>query len=191
MPSKPRKPIADMIEELKSWLPNYDHGPTDYPTLLWRILASLPGGEQAEDMGYETFQLGWQEVEQLGNVLAAIQDKRDVEDLVAGLLADGEEGEVDEARRRNHPPYGDKRDYPKIDIYVDGQYVATTTWASTVKQAVEQYVARNNVGSDRVTAYFQESRHSTRETRNPFSRPVREPTRGRTELAARRPPRRR
>src|SRR5208283_199840 len=32
----PRKPIADMIGELKSWLPNYNHGPADYPTLLWR-----------------------------------------------------------------------------------------------------------------------------------------------------------
>ena len=26
--SKPRKPIAELIEELRSWLPNYDHGPS-------------------------------------------------------------------------------------------------------------------------------------------------------------------
>lgn len=100
MPNKPRKPIAALIGELQSWLPNYDHGPADYPTLLWRILASIPGGDQAEDIGFEPFQLGWQEVSQLGRVLEAIQDKRDVEDLIAGLLAD-EEGEVEEARRRN------------------------------------------------------------------------------------------
>jgi hypothetical protein len=97
---KPRKPIADMIEELRSWLPNYDHGPKDYPTLLFRILASLPGGEELEDVGYETFNIGWGESEQLEHVLAAIQDKQDVEDLVAGLLRDDEEEEVEEPIRR-------------------------------------------------------------------------------------------
>jgi hypothetical protein len=88
-----RKPIADLVEELRSWLPNYDHTPESYPTLLWRILASIPGGDQAEDMGYEPFQLGWQEVDQLGRVLEAIQDKQDVEDLIEGLLAEEEEEE--------------------------------------------------------------------------------------------------
>ncbi|KKL10222.1 hypothetical protein LCGC14_2558020, partial [marine sediment metagenome] len=41
MANKPRKPIEDIIEELRSWLPNYDHGPKDYPILLFRILASM------------------------------------------------------------------------------------------------------------------------------------------------------
>lgn len=86
-----RKPIADLIEELRSWLPNYDHGPTDYPTLLWRILASAPGGDEAEDMGYEPFTLGWHEIEQLGRVLEAIQDQQDVSDLVDGLMRDENE----------------------------------------------------------------------------------------------------
>ena len=36
--SKPRKPIAELIEELRSWLPNYDHGPNDFPTVFYRIL---------------------------------------------------------------------------------------------------------------------------------------------------------
>ena len=95
----PRKEIVDIIEELKSWLPNYDHGPDSYPTLLWRILASAPGGDEAADMGYEPFNLGWQEIDQLGRVLVAIQDKRDVEDLIAGLMRDEEEEGVEEARR--------------------------------------------------------------------------------------------
>ena len=47
MARKPRKQITEMIEELKSWLPNYDHGPLDYPTLVWRILAGMPGGAPA------------------------------------------------------------------------------------------------------------------------------------------------
>jgi hypothetical protein len=89
-----------MIEELKSWLPNYDHGPADYPTLLWRILASAPGGDEAADMGYEPFSLGWQEIAQLGDVLAAIQDKGDVEDLITGLLAENEDEGLEEAPRR-------------------------------------------------------------------------------------------
>lgn len=80
-----------MIAELRSWLPNYDHGPLDYPTLVWRILASIPGGEQAEDMGYEPFNISWQEIVQLGEILEAIQDKQDVSDLVAGLLDDDAE----------------------------------------------------------------------------------------------------
>ncbi len=95
----PRKQIDDMIEELRSWLPNYDHGPKDYPILLFRILARMPGGDELEDMGYETFNLGWHEMEQLARVLDAIQDKRDVEDLVHGLTYEEEE-DIGEARKR-------------------------------------------------------------------------------------------
>jgi hypothetical protein len=94
----PRKAITDMIGELRSWLPNYDHGPEDFPTLFWRVLASLPGGDEAADMGYEAFNLGWKEAELLGDTLNAIQDASDVQDLIAGLLRDEEE--VEERRRR-------------------------------------------------------------------------------------------
>ena len=95
-----RKPIAELISELRSWLPNYDHGPTDYPTILYRTLAALPGGDELEDMGYEPIgNLGWHEADQLGRVLEAIQDKRDVEDLIAGLISEEEE-ETEEAPRR-------------------------------------------------------------------------------------------
>jgi len=99
MANKPRKPIEDIIEELRSWLPNYDHGPKDYPILLFRILASMPGGDELEDMGYETFNLGWHEMDQLARTLDAIQDKTDVEDLVHGLTYEEEE-DLDEARGR-------------------------------------------------------------------------------------------
>lgn len=95
----PRKEITGLIEELRSWLPNYGHGPLDYPTVLYRILASAPGGDELADMGYEPFQLGWQELDQLGRVLVAIQDKRDVEDIVAGLNKEEEE-DVGEPRSR-------------------------------------------------------------------------------------------
>ena len=104
-----RKPIQALIGELRSWLPNYDHGPEDYPTLLWRILASIPGGDRAEDMGYEPFNIAWHEADQLGRVLEAIQDKQDVEDLINGLIDEGEE-EVEERRR---PPRSPVRPTPR------------------------------------------------------------------------------
>lgn len=104
MTHKPRQQIEDIVEELRSWLPNYDsQSPNDYPILLFRILASLPGGDELEDMGYETFNVGWHEADQLGRVLEAIQDKTDVEDLVHGLVYEEEE-DVGEARRRGPAP---------------------------------------------------------------------------------------
>jgi hypothetical protein len=84
-----RKPIRDILAELRSWLPNYDTGPLEYPTLLFRVLASLPGGEELEEVGYEAFNLGWHEADQLARVLDAIETKREVEDLVEGLLDEG------------------------------------------------------------------------------------------------------
>jgi hypothetical protein len=85
-----RKQIRDIIAELRSWLPNYNRGELEYPTLLFRVLASLPGGDELEDIGYEPFVLGWHEADQLARVLDAIQDKRDIQDLVDGLLGEDE-----------------------------------------------------------------------------------------------------
>ena len=33
--------------------------------------------------------------------------------------------------------YGNKRDYPKIDLYYLGDYYGTTTWSKTCKDAVK------------------------------------------------------
>jgi hypothetical protein len=98
-----RAPIKKIIGELKSWLPNYDHGPNSYPTVLFRLLASLPGGDELEDVGYEPLSdsIGWHEADQLQRVIAAIQDKRDVEDIARALLSDEEE-EEDLSERRHH-----------------------------------------------------------------------------------------
>jgi hypothetical protein len=99
-----RKNIQKLIEELRSWLPNYDSGPDSFPHTLYRILASLPGGDELEDMGYEPMPgIGWKEADLLGQVLTAIQDKGDVEDLVAGLIREEEE-EVGEKRRMRDDP---------------------------------------------------------------------------------------
>jgi hypothetical protein len=39
--------------------------------------------------------------------------------------------------------YGDKRDFPKIEIFVDGKYKATTTWAKNCKEAKEKFLEQN------------------------------------------------
>lgn len=103
--SQPRKEIAALIEELRSWLPNYDHGPNDYPTILYRILANAPGAEELEDIGYEPIgNMGWHELDLLGRVLVTIQGKRDVEDLVAGLVHEEEEERAPEPEPAPPPP---------------------------------------------------------------------------------------
>lgn len=98
-----RPPIKKIINELKSWLPNYSRE-QEYPTLLLRILASLQGGDQLEDAGYEPISgIGWHEADQLGRTLEAIKDKRDVEDIARELLSDNEE-ELEEAPVRGSAP---------------------------------------------------------------------------------------
>ncbi len=84
-----RREVRDILEELRSWLPNYDHGEDSFPELVLRILASLPGGDELEEAGYEPYsQIGWHEADLLARVIDAVDSQRDVEDLVGGLLAD-------------------------------------------------------------------------------------------------------
>jgi len=97
MARKVRKEIIAVADELRSWLPNFDHGPNTFPDLLWRTLASLPGGDEAEGIGYKPFeQVGWKEAELLEETLAAIETQQDTEDLIALLLEDEDDGEDDE-----------------------------------------------------------------------------------------------
>ena len=39
--------------------------------------------------------------------------------------------------------YGDKRNYRKIDIIVGGQYCCSTTWAKSLREAVEKFQQAN------------------------------------------------
>lgn len=43
----------------------------------------------------------------------------------------------------NSPSYGNKRDYRKIDIYVNGSYVCSTTWAKSCREAVAKYIEQH------------------------------------------------
>lgn len=51
--------------------------------------------------------------------------------------------------------YGDKRDFPKIDIWVRGKgYQASTTWARTCAEAALRYATRHGLNPDLVGANF-------------------------------------
>lgn len=53
--------------------------------------------------------------------------------------------------------YGDKRDFKKIEIFVKGKYVGTTTWAKGLKQAKEKFLEKNsNVKPEDVVVKFAE-----------------------------------
>ena len=51
--------------------------------------------------------------------------------------------------------YGDKRDYAKIEIYVDGEYFRTTTWAKSLKVAKEKFLESNPEFKGNVKVYYQ------------------------------------
>ena len=50
----------------------------------------------------------------------------------------------------------DKRDYPKIDIYVNCTYRCSTNWAKTCKEAVQRFIAKGEAMPQgaKVTACF-------------------------------------
>ena len=51
--------------------------------------------------------------------------------------------------------YGDKRDYKKIDIYINKKYVCSTNWANTCKKAVKEWTTKNGIKrSDTITACY-------------------------------------
>jgi len=70
--------------ELYSWWGNVTK---EYQELVLKILASVPGGEVLEDVGYEPFPyLGWQEFAMIGEMMDKIEDKQDVETVIKKLV---------------------------------------------------------------------------------------------------------
>lgn len=81
--------------ELESWIGSESD---EFWTLVFRLLASLPGGDEAEEVGYEPFPyIGWKEIELITEMLDKIQGARDVEQLVSELISWGREEEEDES----------------------------------------------------------------------------------------------
>ena len=54
--------------------------------------------------------------------------------------------------------YGDRRNYPKIEIFVDNDYFATTTWSKTCRAAKQEFCKRYNIAESRVKCFFKEGR---------------------------------
>lgn len=103
-----RPVIEKMVQELRTWLRDYEHGLNDHPTTIYRILASLPGGDELEDRGIEPIGSvwGWREKDQIQRMLSAIEGDRDVRDLIQGLF-EGDEEEEEESKNifwRDIPP---------------------------------------------------------------------------------------
>ena len=81
--------LQDVLAELEAWLPSET---PEFVELVGRLLASLPGGEELEELGYEPLPVGWKEAELLGRLLVALQDGADVREAVRVLF--GQVGEV-------------------------------------------------------------------------------------------------
>lgn len=50
--------------------------------------------------------------------------------------------------------YGDKRDYPKIDLYLNGKYVCSTNWSKTLKDAKQVYADKTKVNPKAIKAEY-------------------------------------
>jgi hypothetical protein len=50
--------------------------------------------------------------------------------------------------------YGDKRDYKKIDIYINGKYWRSTNWARNLKVAKNKAVELNGFDPSIVSAKY-------------------------------------
>ena len=61
--------------------------------IILDLLASLPGGDMAEEMGGKDLGLGWMELEMIGDLVNAIKGKDDVEEMCEALLGPPEEEE--------------------------------------------------------------------------------------------------
>jgi hypothetical protein len=58
---------------------------------------------------------------------------------------------LEESKKKNliETKTDDKKDYPKRDIYVDGKYVSSTTWAKTNQDAVDGWIEKNPKDKDK------------------------------------------
>jgi hypothetical protein len=74
------KRFREALSELEDWR---DHVRPEHLDLVLRLLASVPGGERADEA-------------MLGDLLSSIRDRGDVEEAVDALLGDEEEDEDDE-----------------------------------------------------------------------------------------------
>lgn len=88
----------DIAEEIRAWFDNT--GDNGFSQLVFRLLASLRGGDQLEDMGYEPFDgIGYVEADMIGRMLIeASTSSFSTEEIVQILTRDDSDTEVNEQR---------------------------------------------------------------------------------------------
>jgi len=78
--------MQELVNELVAWLPSETQ---EFNELFLRLLASLPGGDYLEDIGYEPFLIGWKEAELIAKTLSALLSSGDVAWLINRLIEEG------------------------------------------------------------------------------------------------------
>ncbi len=73
--------LDEIALELYNW-----NGLPEWMELFLRVLASLPGGERAEELGFAPLTIGWREVALLGRWLSAVESAEDVQYIIAELF---------------------------------------------------------------------------------------------------------
>lgn len=92
-----QKEVQENFEELARWFTNMSReGIDESMQIIGRMLASLPGGDEFEDLGYEPYDwLGWHEFELITDALQSIDGKLGVEQAASILFVRDDEDEDD------------------------------------------------------------------------------------------------
>jgi hypothetical protein len=86
----PPKKVRAAVDSLLSWMTNTERSHNEG---VLRLIASFPGAEELEDMGYKPSipMMGWREFQEIQGVMDVIEGKSDVEYLVERILHEGDE----------------------------------------------------------------------------------------------------
>lgn len=86
------------VEDFRDWLANYDHRQaSELMGIVGRMLASLPGGDEFEDLGYDPYDsVSWHEFKLIHDVYMAIEDSSDVEMAAEILFASDDDDDYEE-----------------------------------------------------------------------------------------------
>jgi hypothetical protein len=90
-----KKETIENFEELAHWFSNMTReGVDEAMQIIGRMLASLPGGDEFEGLGYEPYDwLGWHEFELITDALQSIDGRADVEEAAEILFPTDEDDE--------------------------------------------------------------------------------------------------
>ena len=93
-----KKKVKENFEELAHWFSSMRQGAVDGSMqIIGRLLASVPGGDEFEDLGFEPYDwMGWKEFELITDALQSIQGSDDVEEAAAILFATDDEDDEDD-----------------------------------------------------------------------------------------------